>query len=55
MKINQIPYVIFQITRQYFFKYCITIAIVPTPLLFFSSNIPYFGQKKPIKVKFWDF
>ena len=52
-KINQIPYVIFQATSQFLFKFCITFSVKTIiPLTFSSWNI-CFGQKKPMKVQFF--
>ena len=52
MKNNQIPYVIFQATSQFSFKFCITLQCHDT---YFLWNFLAFGQKEPIKVKFSDF
>ena len=54
MKINQIPYVIFQVTSKISFKILhhlsVTWHIIPTK--FSSWNIICFGQEEPIKVQF---
>ena len=46
MKIKQIPYIIFETTSPFFFKYCITFSVMTyTPCVIFSST-SYLGQKK---------
>ena len=52
MKINQIPYVIFQTTSQFSFKFCITFQYHDTKFLWnFLAELLCFGQKEPIKVQ----
>ena len=52
MKINQIPYVIFQATSQFSFKFCITFQCHDTKFLWnFLAELLRFGQKEPIKVQ----
>ena len=52
MKINQIPYVIFQAKGQFSFKFCITFQCHDTRFLRnFVPELLDFGQKKPIKVQ----
>ena len=51
MKINQIPYVIFQATSQFSFKFCITFQCHDTKFLWnFLAELLHFGQNDPIKV-----
>ena len=57
LKVHPTPYAIFEITRSGFIQilhHCL-VSWKITPLYFFSSNLKYFGQKDPIKVKFLDF
>ena len=50
MKINQIPYVIFQCTSQFSFKFCITFQCHGTMFLWnFLAELLRFGQKELIK------
>ena len=53
VKICEIPHVIFESASQFFFKYCINIQChqAKLPYTFFSSNIMYVVQKKPIKLQ----
>ena len=56
VKFCQITHGILQTTSQFFFKYCIILQCheKKTLLYFFSSNIEYFVQKKPIKVQIFE-
>ena len=57
MKGHTIPHDSFETTRSGFIQilhHC-SVSWKITPLYFFSSNLKYFGQKDPIKVKFLDF
>ena len=52
VKIHQIPYVIFQATSQFSFKFCITFQCHDTKFLWnFLAELLCFGQKEPIKVQ----
>ena len=52
MKINQIPYVIFQAMRQFSFKFCITFQCRDTKFLWnFLAELLRFGQKEPIEIQ----
>ena len=52
MQINQIPYVIFQATSQFSFKFYITLQCHNTKFLWnFLAGLLCFGQKEPIKVQ----
>ena len=53
IKINQIPYVIFQTTSQFFFKYCITLqcAMIHNSSEIFWLSILYLRKKKFLKVQ----
>ena len=52
MKINQIPYVIFQATSQFSFKFCITFQCHDIKFLWnFLAELLCFGQKEPIRVQ----
>ena len=53
IKINQIPYVIFQTTSQFFFKHCITLqcAMIHNSSEIFWLSILYLGKKKFLKVQ----
>ena len=55
MKINQIPYAIFQATSWFSFKFCITLRCHDTYFVwnFFNWNIICFWQKEPIKAQFF--
>ena len=55
-KVYPIPHANFETTRSRFIQ-ILHHCLVPwkiTPLCLFSSNLVYFGQKEPIKVKFSD-
>ena len=54
IKIHQIL-VIFETTKWFFFKFCITLDMSwdVTPVWFSSWNFIYFQQKEPIKVQIW--
>ena len=57
MKVDSILHVTFETPRLGFIQilhHCL-VSWKIIPLYFFSSNLIYFGQKKPIKVKFFDF
>ena len=53
IKINQIPYVIFQTTSQFFFKHCITLqcAMIQNSSEIFWLSILYLRKKKFLKVQ----
>ena len=54
MKVHPIPHAIFETSRSGFIQvlhHC-SVSWKITPLYFFNSNLIYFGQKKPIEVKF---
>ena len=52
MKINQIPYVIFQATSQFSFKFCITFQFHDTKFLWnVLAELLRFVQKEPIRVQ----
>ena len=52
MKINQIPYVIFEATSQFSFKFWITFQCHDTKFLWnFPAELLRFVQKEPIKVQ----
>ena len=52
MKINQIPYVIFQATSQFSFTFCIPFQCNDTKFLRnFLAELLRSGQKEPIKVQ----
>ena len=52
MKINQIPYVIFQAMSQFSFKFSITFQCYDTRFLCnFLAELLQFGKKEPIKVQ----
>ena len=52
MKMNQIPFVIFQATSQFSFKFCITFQCHGTKFLWrFLAELLRFGQKEPTKVQ----
>ena len=57
MKVHSIPRANFETTRSGFIQiwhHC-SVSWKITPLYFCSSNLVYFGQKEPIKVKFSNF
>ena len=57
MKVHPIPHAIFDTTSSGFIQivhHC-SVSLRVTPLYFFRLNVIYFGQKKPIDAKFFDF
>ena len=57
MKINQLPYVVFQTTSRFFFKFCLTFHCHDTKALcnFLAQTLYHLVKKSQLKSKFWDF
>ena len=52
MKINQIPYVVFQTSSQFFFKYCITFSVTTELLCNFLAQhyIPWIKKSFEVQI-----
>ena len=57
VKIHQIPHVNFEMTSQFFFKFCIILHCHETQLLckFWAHTFSTLDQRIPSKSQFWDF